>query len=62
MSVRKGDSLRRIGLKESGRFSVVCGIEKKTVRGEGCWFEWVMLKKEHGDVGAVNIQRAGAWW
>ena len=26
------------------------------MRGEGCWFEWVMLKKEHADVGAVNFR------
>ena len=24
-----------------GRFSVVCGIERKTVRGESSWFEYI---------------------
>ena len=26
-------------IEGNGRFSVVCGIERKTVRGENSWFE-----------------------
>ena len=36
MFVRRGDGLERIGLK----VSAVCGIERKTVRGETSWFEY----------------------
>ena len=39
MTVRGGEGLGKIGLKEKYRFSVVCGIERKTVRGERRWFE-----------------------
>ena len=46
MSVRRGDSLRWIKLKENGSISVVCGIERKRViliiiivLGESSWFE-----------------------
>ena len=40
-------------IEEKGRFSVVCGIERKT-RGENSWFEKVILRNEHADVWAVN--------
>ena len=41
-------------IEGKGRFSVVCEIERKTMRGESSWFEKVILKNEHADVWAGN--------